>query len=107
MVTMHEPMKRNRPVRGRALIDWLIANGLVENSTDPVYRVLIDIKADEVVRVYVERYGTERMLEVVPPHLEPSQIREVDRPPHPPPPPPPYQPNDSLIGYMEQGQRGG
>lgn len=82
MVTVGDTVtsKPERPVSGSRLIDWLTLNGLISPSDTLVSRVLIDIKSNSAVKVYVERYGSERMLEVVPPHLEPTQIVEVDRP---------------------------
>lgn len=82
-VSVIVPRMSERPVSGSRLIDWLTLNGLISPSDTLVSRVLIDIKPDSVVKVYVERFGSERMLTVIPPHLEPTQIVEVDRPVNP------------------------
>jgi hypothetical protein len=45
-----------------------------------LYRTVIDIKVDEPVRIYMERYGSEQMLMVVPPSdlMKTAVIQEVD-----------------------------
>lgn len=55
-------------LKGSRFIDWLKAAGICSES-DHVRRVVIEATADDVVTIYIERYGDERMLTVGRPDL--------------------------------------
>lgn len=51
------------PIIGRRLYQALVKAGIADDLTR---RVTIDIPVNDVVTVYVERYGDSRMLEIIP-----------------------------------------
>ena len=55
---------------------WLKKAGIVRDG-DAVTRVVIDIKCDEVVCIYVERLDTKRLIELSPPSIEGTKITVV------------------------------
>lgn len=69
----------NRPIVGRKLFESLVKAGIADKMTK---RVTIDIPANDVVTVYIERYGDSRVLDILPAIVEdPSlTIDRVDRP---------------------------
>lgn len=71
---------RVSPVSGndKRVYEWLRAAGITAEG-DKVRRVVIDIKAGDAVKVYVERYGDTRMLDVFPPDMSGCVIESVDR----------------------------
>ena len=56
---------RPRPITATAFHDALLAAGIVHEG-DHIRRIVIDAKVNDVVVMYVERYGDERWLNVVP-----------------------------------------
>lgn len=64
-------MWKHKPLTGRDLIQWLAAAGI---DVDSAYRVVIDAKASDIVRIYVERFGDERMISVKPPDLAGAEV---------------------------------
>lgn len=50
---------------GRRLVDELVKHGILDNP-DTITRVTIDIPAQELPRIYVERVGDKRLLHIVP-----------------------------------------
>ena len=57
--------QRARPIHGRELArEWAEALGIDLSQTR---RIVIDIPCHDVVRVYVEQFGTERLLKITPP----------------------------------------
>ena len=77
---MTEPA-RPRRLHGRSqeVLDALKAAGIVRDN-DYVRRVIIDINVDCAVVVHVERYGDERLLDLVR-TLDGTEIREQERQP--------------------------
>ena len=53
---------------GKDFLDWLIAAGIVPKDA-PVRRVVIDAACDTPIFVYVELYGTDKMIQVIPPSV--------------------------------------
>lgn len=51
------------PILGRQFLQALLDAGVV-TVEENVTRVVIDARADEIVKLYVERAGDERLLEV-------------------------------------------
>lgn len=58
-------------ILGEELMDWLKAEGL---PIDECRRVIIDITVGAPVVIYVEKYGTHAMLELLPPDIKAAQI---------------------------------
>lgn len=54
-----------RYARGRDMLDWIVAAGLVPENA-PVRRVVIDAACDAPIFVYIELYGTDKMIRVIP-----------------------------------------
>ena len=64
-----------RIIQGKRFIDALLAAGVVTPG-ERVTRVVIDARVDHITTVYVERYGDERLLDVVS-GLPAAEVREV------------------------------
>jgi len=62
--------------KNNLLWEWLESAGI---TIDQTHRVVIDINVNDVVRVYVEGVGSDKMLAVKPPSLEGAQISIVDK----------------------------
>lgn len=57
------------------IVEWLKKSGI---DTNHVSRVVIDMAVEEPVRIYIERYATEKMfLDVDPPDLRGAEVRIV------------------------------
>lgn len=56
--------RQHRLITASQFAEALIAAGVIE-SGDLVHRVVIDAKAGQAVKIYVERMGDERLLGVV------------------------------------------
>ena len=56
-------MARDRMIAGKEFLDKLIDSGIIPLDTR---RVVIDVAWDDLVMVYVEQLGTERLLSVTP-----------------------------------------
>lgn len=54
-----------RIARGRDFLDWLAAAGIVPKDA-PVRRVVIEAAVDTPILIYVELYGTDKMIRVTP-----------------------------------------
>jgi hypothetical protein len=65
-----------RVIHGKEFIDALLAAGVVDIE-DKVSRVIIDARVDNVVVVYVERYGDERLYHLLP-ALSRVEIKETE-----------------------------
>ncbi len=52
-----------RAVSSRAVHDALVAAGVIR-ATDRTRRIVIDLNLGDVARIYVERFGDERLLDV-------------------------------------------
>jgi hypothetical protein len=59
----------------KELFEWLKASGLVIDKTR---RVIIDICVGQPTRVYVEGYGSTKMLQFAPPTLDSAEIEIID-----------------------------
>jgi hypothetical protein len=57
-----------------ALNEWLFKAGIIRKD-ELVYRVVIDIKVDDVARVYVQKFLDSGALEVDPPNMSGCVIR--------------------------------
>lgn len=57
-----------RYAHGQDFLDWLVTAGIVPKDA-PVRRVVIDAAANDLIVVYVELYGTDKMIEVTPPAM--------------------------------------
>lgn len=55
---------------------WLKEAGIVRDG-DAVTRVVIDIKCEDVVCIYVERLDSKRLIELSPPSIEGTKITVV------------------------------
>ena len=55
-----------RPLSSLEFLEQLAAHEIIDEA-DSVRRVVIDAKAGSVVQIYVERYGDERLLDVITP----------------------------------------
>ena len=64
-------------IKSEALIDWFHKCGFPLPPDQQVYRIVIDAKVDEPVKVYIEMFGTTKMLDVMPPDISPTQITIV------------------------------
>ncbi len=75
-----EPDKRPLRMHGRdpRILDALKQAGIIREN-DYVRRVIIDINAADAVVVYIERYGDERLLDVIR-TLDGAEIRGVPGP---------------------------
>lgn len=63
-------MRTHQPIESSKFVQqWAEALGL---DPSECRRVVIDAEVDNVVRVYVEKYGTTRLLDVQPP--DPSSV---------------------------------
>lgn len=60
---VHEEPK-GQMIMGRAFLEALGSAGIIRVE-DHIRRVVIDAPVDEALQVYVERYGDDRLLEVV------------------------------------------
>jgi hypothetical protein len=56
--------EKDRTIIGKAYLDWLKGFGIIPEESR---RVVIDIVADEAIIIYVEKYGTKKLLAVEPP----------------------------------------
>ena len=66
------------PIKSDALIDWFRECGFpVENAS----RIVIDAQTGEVLKVYVEMFGTTAMLDMKPPDFSRAQITIVGKKP--------------------------
>ena len=61
-------------VRSNDLAPLLKQAGIIAN-TDTARRVIIDIEAGELVRVYVELYGSQEMLDLIVPAVGSAEIK--------------------------------
>jgi hypothetical protein len=57
---------RPTPITSRQFVAWMIECGVLQPD-DWAYRVVIDANPEDVVRIYVERAGDERLIRVTPP----------------------------------------
>jgi hypothetical protein len=57
------PEPTHRPIRGATLLEALAEAGII-STKDKIRRVVIDAHMDDAVKLYVERYGDERLLRV-------------------------------------------
>lgn len=64
----------SNPITGSGLVQWLRDTGLIAEGQH-AFRVLIDIKVDDVVRVYVEEFGSDQILKVDPPDLKSAEVK--------------------------------
>jgi len=73
-------MARYRPptIKSDALIDWFVKSGLI-GPDQAARRVVIDAETGSAVRVYVELFGTTKMLDVEPPQLSPAQVTIISK----------------------------
>ena len=55
----------SRPILGREFAKALEAAGVV-SDLNTIERIVIDVRADDVVHVHVQRMGTERLLSIAP-----------------------------------------
>lgn len=53
----------SKPIIGRKFVDALVEAGIL-HEPGRIHRVVIDARAGEVVRLYVERIGDDRLLNV-------------------------------------------
>lgn len=58
------------------VMKWAEALGLDPLDEHYVRRLVIDAEAGQPLRIYVERYGTDRLLEIVPPSPASVEIRD-------------------------------
>lgn len=58
-------------ISGDQLAQALIKAGIIPENTR---RVVIDITAGQAARLYVEEYGTEALLDLIPPNIEGAEI---------------------------------
>lgn len=56
-------MAIDRPVIGRELIQALLEVGIADKNTR---RVIIDVPVDDVVRIYIEKFGTRSLYNIIP-----------------------------------------
>lgn len=69
-------MTEQRPgiIPGKVFVEWLRAAGIVGER---VYRVVIDASVRDVVKVYVEQYGTDLIMKAgIPPEIMDAPIYE-------------------------------
>jgi hypothetical protein len=64
-------------IHGRRFIEALLESGIVAKG-DFVRRIVIDASADNAVILYVERFGDERLFEVIP-ALTGVEIRQTEK----------------------------
>ena len=69
---------RTPPIKSDALIDWFVESGLI-SPDQSARRVVIDAETGNAVRVYVELFGTRKMLDVKPPKLSPAQVTIISK----------------------------
>jgi hypothetical protein len=60
------------PILGKNLLKALRVAGIADEITR---RVTIDIPCDDVVRIYIERYGDARLLDIIPAIAEDASLR--------------------------------
>jgi hypothetical protein len=68
---------RPRLITGSDFAEALAAAGVIDDI-GTIGRIVIDVKPDDVVRLHVERYGDERLLQVLR-TLDGIEVREVSR----------------------------
>lgn len=58
-------------VRNEELKDWLQALGV---DTDRATRVVLDLKVNDVPRIYIEEFGSESVIDVLPPRMLGAEV---------------------------------
>jgi hypothetical protein len=66
-------------IHSKSLFDALVKAGVVRED-ERIRRVVIDAQVGSAVRIYVDRFGDERLLQVVP-TLDGIEISSVPAPP--------------------------
>jgi hypothetical protein len=97
-------MSDHLPIRAERFADALIAAGVFHaDEKNATRRIVIDAQAGHVVLMYVERYGDERLLQVIP-TLDGVEIREET--PQTPAPAPVSPVRSSALTEPRQGTAG-
>ena len=63
----------SKPIMGSDLHQWLIDSEIISKDQH-VRRVVIDINVEDVVRIYIEEFGSDKMLTLAPPKLEGATV---------------------------------
>ena len=63
------------------LFEWLIAACGLDKDAAQVRRIVIDAQIDNIVKVYIEGYATDKILEVKPPDLRGAEITVLEKTP--------------------------
>ncbi|MFA5054058.1 MAG: hypothetical protein WC565_08360 [Parcubacteria group bacterium] len=71
-------MAYRKIIDGEQFVKALAAAGVIPDEY-MVRRVIIDCTVGEVVKIYIEEFGTEEMLHLIAPELKEAQVTTISR----------------------------